>query len=265
MTASGSAYEPHRIAVAPEQVACGACCTKVEGLGVRLQGRTILENINLHVHCGELLTIIGPNGAGKTTLLRALINEVPHSGRLAFHAMRQGRYVAQAVIGYVPQKLDIERGMPLTVMELFAAAGGRWPVFLGAGRQVRAAALRNLEAVEAAHLAEQTLGRLSGGELQRVMLALALTPVPDILLLDEPLASVDHAGVAAFYRTVTAVRAQRDLAVIMVSHNLAEAARISTRMVFLNRTIVCEGKPEEVLAHPRVLATFGEAHRRQVE
>jgi len=238
-------------------VACGACCTVVQQLGVRIHGRTILENINLHVHCGELLTIIGPNGAGKTTLLRALINDVPHSGRLRFSAIRRGHSVANAVIGYVPQQLDIARSMPLTVTELFAAAAGRRPVFLGVSRRVRATAIQNLEAVEAAQLAERPLGRLSGGELQRVMLALALAPMPDILLLDEPLASVDHAGVAAFYRTVAAVRAQRDMAVIMVSHNLAEAARISTRMVFLNRTIVCEGAPAEVLAHPLVRETFG--------
>jgi len=245
------------MAVPASRVACGACCTMVEQLGVRIHGRTILENINLHVHCGELLTIIGPNGAGKTTLLRALINELPHSGRLRFSAIRDGRSVAQAVIGYVPQKLDIDRSMPVTVMELFAAAAGRRPVFFGVSRRVRETAIHNLEAVEAGQLADRPLGRLSGGELQRVMLALALAPKPDILLLDEPLASVDHAGVAAFYRTVAAVRAQRDMAVIMVSHNLAEAARIATRMVFLNRTIVCEGAPAEVLAHPLVQATFG--------
>ncbi|MCX7847941.1 MAG: metal ABC transporter ATP-binding protein [bacterium] len=257
MKAPTNSSVPHRVEVAPGYVACGECCTRVEGLSVRLQGRTILENVNLHLHCGELLTIIGPNGAGKTTLLRALIGEVPHTGTLAFYAVRAGHSVGKAVIGYVPQSLDIDRGSPITVTELFAAVVARRPLFLGVSQHVCALARRHLALVEAEHLADCRLGLLSGGELHRVMLAFALTPMPDILLLDEPLASVDHAGVVAFYRTVASLRAQRHMAVIMVSHNLSEAAHISTRMAFLYRTIVCEGTPREVLAHPIVRSTFG--------
>lgn len=247
----------HRVEVAPGHTACGACCTRVEGLRVRLHGQVILENITLHLHCGELLTIIGPNGAGKTTLLRALVGELPHEGRLEFRAVRAGRVVGKARIGYVPQSLDVERGMPLTVTELFAVAVSRRPIFLGTSEGMRARVERQLALVEAEHLARKKVGVLSGGEMQRVMLALALTPMPDILLLDEPLASVDHAGVVAFYRTVERLRRERDMAVIMVSHNVVEAARISTRMLYLNRRVVCEGRPEEVLRHPQVRATFG--------
>ncbi len=256
---NGQAESAAHTVTPPAGAACGACCTQVHNLSVALHGRTVLEHVDLHVHCGEIVTIIGPNGAGKTTLLRALVNEIPYRGSFAFRATRGGGSVARAVIGYVPQKLEIDRGMPLTVTDLFAAAMSRRPVFLGVSRRVRQAVQRNLEMVDAGHLAARRLGRLSGGELQRVMLALALAPEPDILLLDEPLASVDHAGVAAFYRYVEALRAQRDLAIIMVSHDLADAARISNRMIFLNRTILREGPPAEVLADPLVRATFGAA------
>jgi len=109
---------------------CGACCTRLESLGVTLEGRAVLEDISLHLHCGELTALVGPNGAGKSTLLRALLGEVPHTGAHHFlPVFWRGRADAPA-IGYVPQQLPFERSSPLSVQDIFSAALTRWPVAL---------------------------------------------------------------------------------------------------------------------------------------
>jgi zinc transport system ATP-binding protein len=235
---------------------CGSCCTKLVQVGVRLGGSVILEDINLHLHCGQLTAIVGPNGAGKTTLLKAVLGEVPHAGHV--HFMDSGRKRQDHPrIGYVPQKLEFDRAAPLSVLDLFAAAAGRQPVWLGAGPGVRAQAQAALGATGAGHLLNQKLGRLSGGELQRVMLALALSPLPDLLLLDEPVSGVDIAGVDAFYRMVSDLRNRYHLSIILVSHDLASVARFSDRMIFLNKRIICQGTPARVLAEPAVQEVFG--------
>ena len=237
-------------------VVCGECCTRMAGLGVTLGGRTVLEDINLHLHCGEFVTLIGPNGAGKTTLLRVILGEVPYHGTFSFTAVRDGARRARPRIGYVPQNLDIDRTSPVTVSDLFCAAMSRMPAWLGHTRATRDLARTQLESVDAGDLLPRRLGALSGGEIQRVMLALALTPVPDILLLDEPLSSVDPEGAHVFFTTVSRLRHEHDLAVIMVSHNLTDAVRESDRIVMLNRTIVREGPPTDVLADTGVNAVF---------
>jgi zinc transport system ATP-binding protein len=237
---------------------CGSCCTKLVQVGVKLGGSVILEDVNLHLHCGQLTAIVGPNGAGKTTLLKAILGEIPHAGHV--HFMDSGKKRKdQPRIGYVPQRLEFDAGAPLTVLDLFAGATSRYPAWLGAlpGTVKRTSA--SLEPVGAGHLLNQKLGRLSGGELQRVMLALALTPLPDLLLLDEPVSGVDIVGVDAFYSMVSELRNQYHLSIILVSHDLASVARFADRMIFLNKRIICQGPPAKVLSDPAVQQVFGRA------
>jgi zinc transport system ATP-binding protein len=245
----------HHHGLAPHS--CGECCTNLERVSVALNGNRVLEDISLHLHCGELTTLVGPNGAGKSTLLRVLLGELPHSGTIHFlPVFGHGREDAPAV-GYVPQQLEFDRFSPMSVRDVFACALSRWPVILWHPRRERQRAREALAAVQAEHLLDRKLGQLSGGELQRVLLALSLTPVPNLLLLDEPISGIDMRGREIFYRTVSELRQRFDLSILMVSHDLAGVAAVSDRIVFLNRRIVCSGLPAQVIAHAEVRATFG--------
>jgi len=236
---------------------CGGCCTRLLDFGVRLGGTAVLEHIQLHVHCGELSALIGPNGAGKTTLFRALLGEVPHTGQVRFvHAGNEQRFESPR-IGYVPQLLEFDRTAPVSVRDLFAAATTRRPLWAGVDRRCRQAALDALALVGAQDLFARNLGRLSGGELQRVLLALALNPQPDLLLLDEPVSGVDQGGMELFYRMVSQLRRQLDLSILLITHDLAAVARVADRMIFLNRRVLADGPPAAVLASPLIREVFG--------
>ena len=235
---------------------CGACCTRIENLGVCYGGFEALRGVHLHIHCGQLTAIIGPNGGGKTTLLRAILGQVRHTGEIHFidgERIRPDR----PVIGYVPQRMEIDPSIPMSVMDLFGCAlASQRALFLGRSRVISKQAKEALQLVEAEHLMHRKLGHLSGGEMRRVLLALALAPTPHILLLDEPLAGVDWAGTELFYHIVSNLRRRLDLAILLVSHDLAAAARVADQMIFLNRTIERIGPPAHVLADPLVRQTL---------
>lgn len=235
---------------------CGLCCTRIEKLGVTFGRRVIIEDVDLHIHCGELTAIIGPNGAGKTTLLKAMLGEVPHGGEMRF-LDADGRRTSHPRIGYVPQKLDFDRAAPVAVRDLFAAALARRPAASGAGAGLVGRAGRALRRVGAEALLASRLGDLSGGELQRVLLALALEPLPDLLLLDEPVTGVDARGMELFYGIVSSLRRENDLSVILVSHDLPLVARHADRIVYLDRTVRRVGPPAEVFADDEVRRIFG--------
>lgn len=235
---------------------CGGCCTKVVKLGVSLGGRQVLDGVDLHLHCGELTAVVGPNGAGKTTLLRAILGEVPHQGHVHF-LDSGGLRRDKPAIGYVPQKLDLDQQAPLSVLDLFAGALSLWPAWLGHRPGLVAAAQRSLDEVGAGHLLRRRVGQLSGGELQRVLLALAITPIPDLLLLDEPVSGIDAMGIGIFYEMVSGLRRDHHLSVILVTHDRAQAARHADRVVYLNRTVIVQGPTAEALADLRVRQAFG--------
>lgn len=245
----------HHKGIAPHQ--CGQCCTHIDRISVTLDRHPVIEEVSLHLHCGELTTIVGPNGAGKSTLLRALLGEVPHTGSIHFLPVFGPERDAGPVVGYVPQSLDFDRFSPFSVCDLFAASTSRFPVLLGCRGGVRQTALSALESVHAGGLLDRSLGKLSGGELQRVLLALSLTPLPNLLLLDEPVSGIDLPGRELFYRTVSELRHRFDLSILMVSHDLAGVAAVSDRIVFLDHRVVCVGSPAEVLANPDFRHAFG--------
>lgn len=235
---------------------CGVCCTKIENFSVVKNDEIILDDVNLHIHCGELTAIIGPNGAGKSTLLKAIIGEVDHGGNLKF-AGNDGQRKDAPIIGYVPQKLDFDADAPSSVIDLFCAANSKKPVFLRPSKTERKKIEGLLDKVECAHLLNKKLGVLSGGELQRVMLALALNPLPEILLLDEPISGVDKKGTKVFYDLVSTLRNTYDMTIILVSHDLSLVAKYADRVVFLNKSVICSGPPKRVMTHPSIIKTFG--------
>lgn len=233
---------------------CRRCCTEVSGLGVRFGSRWAIRDVNLHFHCGELTAVVGPNGGGKTTMFRAILGEVKHQGQVRF--MRQGE-ASRAAIGYVPQRVVFGAEAPVSTLDLLAISLSRRPAWLGVGRATRDRAVEALDRVSAAHLVDRPLGALSGGELQRVLLATAMTPVPQLLLLDEPAAGMDAEGFRMFYRIVCDLRRQYDISILLVTHDVAAIAPHADRIVVLNRTVLADGPPREVLNDPRAREAIG--------
>lgn len=215
---------------------------------------TILDGITATVPKQSCTMIVGPNGAGKTTLLEAILGQVPYRGRIL---MGRGRSGGPPRIGYVPQKLAFDRGMPLTVAELLAASHQRRPVWFGLDRRLRARAAEMLDMVEARDLLDKPLGGLSGGEVQRVLVALAVVDDPDILVLDEPTAGMDVRGEEVFCGLIERLRHERRFTQLMVSHDLATVAHHATHVICLNRTLIAEGPPAQVLTPENRRAAFG--------
>jgi zinc transport system ATP-binding protein len=236
--------------------ACHLCCTKIEGFNVTLGKTEILKDVNLHIHCGELTAIIGPNGAGKSTLLKAVLGDLKHTGRLNF-LDAEGNRTSHPIIGYVPQNMPFDAGSPISVTDLFMAAQTNAPVWLGQTKAGRGRTLESLSRVQAEHLANKRLGNLSGGELQRVLLALALEPLPELLLLDEPISGIDQRGMELFYGLVSKLREEYDLSIILVSHDLGLVRKYADRVVLLNKVIECIGTPRDVFSSLKFSETFG--------
>jgi len=234
----------------------GKCCTRISGLSVTRGGHTVLDNIDLHFHCGELTAVIGPNGAGKSTLLKAMIGEARYDGSISF-CNAGGSSKDKPLIGYVPQRWDFDPTSPVSVQDLYSVSLGKKPLWLGSRPSLRQEMLDSLAKVQAAHLADRRLGALSGGEIQRVLLALALVPLPELLLLDEPVSGIDFSGRELFYSTVSQLRREFDLSIILVSHDLELVARYADRMVLLNKSVQCVGSPADVLADEGVFRSFG--------
>jgi len=166
------------------------CSVKIRNLRVKRGSNIILDNVSLTANHGETLALIGRNGAGKTTLLKAILRVGEFCGRIDFFDSK-GNKISNPKIGYVPQRLSFDRSTPLTVMDLFCANSSRLAVWLGHTKKTRNKAIEVLEKVGMNKHVDSPLGRLSGGELQRVLLAFALEPRPDILLLDEPTNNLD--------------------------------------------------------------------------
>ncbi len=234
---------------------CRHCCIRINELTVSLGGNTILDHVSLHVHCGEILAIVGPNGAGKTTLFRAILGEVPYQGNMA--SLIGGVERRRPRIGYVPQKLQFDMDSPISVADLVVAATSKRPVWMGINRDGLSNVQKILAMFSADHLAQRRIGELSGGELQRVLLAIAMTAKPELLLLDEPSTGVDAKGLALFYQLVRDLKKQHHISVILVTHDLSGISSYVDRIVLLNHSILAEGDPQHVLSNEKLIRVFG--------
>lgn len=234
---------------------CGhSCCLRIQDLSVKIGRDTILDNISLHVHCGELVALIGPNGAGKSTLLKAVLGQQEYDGVISFSAPGQRNRTAK--IGYVPQSPSFDPGDPVTVCDLFACCMANRPAFLGLSKKMRGKVLSCLERVHGEDLIDKRIGTLSGGELQRVLLALALEPLPNILILDEPLSGVDIEGMESLMDMLDEIRKTYDLSILMTTHDFAMLPKYANQVVLIDRGIICSGAPDEVLNNTDFRAVF---------
>lgn len=235
---------------------CGdACCLRVQNLNVRIGGDKILQNVNMHVHCGQMVALIGPNGAGKSTLLKAILGQREYEGVIAFS--KPGERNRKMRIGYVPQSPAFDPGDPLSVADLFAYCMSRRPAFLGLSKAMREKVLDCLDRVHATDLIDKRVGTLSGGELQRVLLALALEPLPNILILDEPLSGVDVEGMHALMDMLDEIRKEYDLSILMTTHDFSSLTRYADQVVLIDHAVKKMGTPEEVLESEEFRAAFG--------
>lgn len=231
----------------------------LEAVTVRGPRGPLVDAVSFEVERGSLHAIVGPNGAGKSTLLSALLGGIPREGRVRWAWKRGGR------IGWVPQRFEVDRTLPLTVEEFLALSRTRRPVCFGVGRALRAEAGRLLAKVGLSGLERRPIAALSGGELQRVLLANALHPAPELLVLDEPAAGLDDSAERAFEEMLLAAKREAGATVLMVSHDLAQVRRIADRVTLLQVTARATGTPAEVLAEDltaslaRVVAARGAA------
>jgi zinc transport system ATP-binding protein len=211
---------------------------EIDGLTVSRHKEALLDDVRLRVLRGSIHVLMGPNGAGKSTLLAAVLGQIAFEGRIAMN------WAGTGTIGYVPQSFAVDPTLPVTVADFLALTRQRRPVCLGVTRSARAAIARLLELVGLPGLGERPLAVLSGGELRRVLLAHALDPEPELLILDEPTAGLDEAAVRILDSILTTSRAGGRTTVLMVSHDVEQVRRVADRVTVLDRRVAIEGGPE---------------------
>jgi zinc transport system ATP-binding protein len=229
-------------------------------VSVELGGVQILHGVTADIMAGQITALIGLNGSGKTTLLRCILGELSYRGKISFHCGHDHSRPDPSHIGYVPQKLHIEARLPLTVCDLLGLSLLKRPLFLGIPRKTSRHMEEMLKRVwlDAAFL-DRPVEKLSGGELQRVLLALALEPSPELLLLDEPAAGIDFKRSEGFYDLLARLNRESGVTVVLVSHDLSVVSRHAHHVLCLrDGRIQCQGAPAEV-TRPEVLGElFGE-------
>jgi zinc transport system ATP-binding protein len=232
---------------------------KLRDVHVTLGGKEILRGVDVDLLKGRVTALIGLNGSGKTTLLRAILKEVPYDGRIDFSCGHDHTHPTPEHVGYVPQKLTVDANLPLTVADLLTLALERRPLFLGVRRRTRALLEAMLKRVDTApELLDRFVERLSGGELQRVLLALALQPSPELLLLDEPASGIDFMHVVKFYELLSELNRSTGMTIVLVSHELSVVSRHAHHVLCLkDGRIKCQGPPEEVVAPHVIAEIFG--------
>ena len=231
----------------------------VNDCSVTLSGNQILAGVTWEVKPGTLHALIGPNGAGKTTLIRCIMGGMPHQGEILIRFQRDGR------IGYVPQLLEFDHTLPITVGDFITIMLKNKPIFLGKGKKVRKRAVETLKLTESDHLIDRLIGGLSGGELRRVLLAQALIPLPELLILDEAASNVDEFGARIFEDLLLRLKEEHNLTILMVSHDLTMIRRTADWVTGINRTVTFDGSVQTFCNLERIGELFGEAALAVVE
>ena len=216
----------------------------VKNLSVSIGGKNIVDDLTFELAPRERLSILGPNGAGKTVLLKALLDLVPYSGEIA--------WAPDVRLGYVPQKIDADVHLPLTFDDLFAAKCRTLKISTAKLEQISAMVGLSRE------IMTTPVGHVSGGQFQRGLIGFALIGEPNVLLLDEPTASVDEPGEGHLYNLIHRLQDEYGLASIMVSHDLSFVFRYATTVLCLNRRGLCLGTPREVLSPEVMDELYGE-------
>jgi len=210
-------------------------------VGVRRGREVLLAGVSFAVRRGSIHVVVGPNGAGKSTLLAAILGQIPFSGSIVAAFRGAGR------IGYLPQSFAVDRTLPVTVTDFLALARQRRPVCFGVERSARQRIETLLSRVGLSGLGERPLSVLSGGELRRVLLANAIDPSPELLLLDEPASGLDEVAIGRMEQILLALQREAGLSILMVSHDLAQVRRLADRVTLLNRRVERDGPPAEVM------------------
>jgi zinc transport system ATP-binding protein len=227
-------------------------------LGVTRGGKPILSGVTADVVRGKVTALIGLNGSGKSTLLRTLVGEFPHTGRVEYRCGHDHSRPRPEYVGYVPQRLSIDSRLPITVRDLMGLALARRPLVFGLGRRLTRRVVGLLERVGVSHLIDVPVDGLSGGQLQRVLLALALDPKPELLLLDEPAAGIDFKDQQKFYELIARISREDGSTVLLVSHDLSVVSRFAEHVLCLSDgKISCQGHPTAVLTSEVLAQTFG--------
>ena len=234
---------------------CGLCKITVDNIGVKKGGEILLSGVSFHLHCGELTALIGVNGAGKTTLIKSILGEIHHDGTVSFES-HDGEKINNITIGYVPQHLDFDRSAPVSVEDFLLVGRTNRPVCFVKNKKLIKEIDDALETVGCKDLKHRPLGSLSGGELQRVMLANALYPLPELLLLDEPVSGVDAAGSKKFYEVIKSLKQNYHMAIAMVSHDLGIVSNFADNVVLINKSVLKSGKAKDVFNSPEFKNSF---------
>ncbi len=234
---------------------CGFHCIKINHLGVKFGEQTVLDDINLHIHCGSLNAIIGKNGAGKSTLVRAILRDVPSVGDIEYRDTKNGK-MKELKIGYVPQNINIEKNTPVSVYDLIASYEYRYPVFLPKNKRIYEEIKKGLAVFEVEDLIDRQVCNLSGGQLQRVLLSMAIMDRPKLLLLDEPVSGIDKNGMELFYKNMNYLKTHYDLAIILISHDLEYVRKYADHVVLLDQTVLRQGTAKEVFESKEFAEVF---------
>ena len=237
--------------------ACGLHCTKINNIGVKIGNEVILKDVSIHIHCGELTVIIGRNGAGKSTLLKAILGEIEHTGDITFMDKRDN-VTKKIKIGFVPQSINVEKHMPTTVYDLFASCITHIPVFLRKDKKICEEIKEHLKIFGADKLIDKSIGDLSGGELQRVLIAIATKPTPNLLILDEPVSGIDRNGIKEFYNIISKLKSEYDMSIILVSHDFELTKQYADKVILLDKEVIKEGTPEQVFNSLEFKCRFGQ-------
>ncbi len=218
----------------------------LERVSVTLNRERILDAVSLRVARGSLHVIVGPNGAGKSTLLTAVLGLTAFEGRIALN------WAGPGAIGYVPQTFAVDPTLPVTVEDFLALTRQRRPICLGLSSASKATVARLLNRVSLDGLERRPLAVLSGGELRRVLLAHALDPEPELLILDEPTSGLDESAARWLEDTLVAIGSQGRTTILMISHDLEQVRRIAHTVTVLDRRVIAEGPPAEILQHSSI-------------
>ena len=224
---------------------CGLCKISVNNISVKKGADVLLSDVSFELHCGELTAVIGVNGAGKTTLVKSILGEIHHEGNVSYKS-HHGDAINKITIGYVPQHLDFDRSAPVSVEDFLLVGRTGSPVCFRRNKKVSKEIDKALETVGCLDLKKRKLGELSGGELQRVMLVNALYPLPELLILDEPVSGVDATGSEKFYEAILNLKQNYHIAIAMVSHDLGIVREFADNVVLINKTVLKSGTAKEV-------------------